>query len=625
MKKLTNYLLPIQTKDLYAKESVSSISLAHDVADKINEIVTYLNTHEDLTAEKILEQDGKIRKGIIYMKDNLANTINDLLELMKSNGELDSIINDSLREEMGRLNELVTNVKNFGGMGNGLVDDTNAIKNALKVANCVYLPEGVYRISNPIELKSNMIIYGKNAKIITDNPIIFKGVNLENVKILNLTLESLVDTSNTINMKENVNDERGYNLLNAIITINNSKDVKVESCKVIGGFTGILVSESENVLVKGNEVTLSSHIGVCLSRSDFRCLENYIHDLKDYDVAHPKYLIQATDNENKAYQDYSVIDNNILKNNPCWDAIMSHRYTKLKITNNIMENVRNGVDLTGVSADYVFKDVLIADNLISGTSENKWSTPSLNHGISLLHTAGTIKDVVVSNNIIKNFGLFECPSGGSLIHIQNVDGVSIVNNHLEFNGKNNGDFQSNIMLKGSVKNLRIGNNIMVSNDNTIMSNKANAFNINITNNIASGTHNIFMIILGGSILDKLMLKDNSIGSITNLDYIYKTSIINGYTYNEDVSNTFNMLSTGKIMYMLSATSLSSKGVIHTTIQTPTIRSDVNVLVNDNAGVIPDGVIIRAKYSDSTHIKVSLYNLTDESISIPQTKLIIKLD
>lgn len=103
MKKLTNYLLPTQTKDLYAKESVSSISLAHDVADKINEIVDYLNEHDDLTAEKILEQDGKIRKGIIYMKDNLANTIYELLELMKSNGEVDNIIYQLLSDKVNEI------------------------------------------------------------------------------------------------------------------------------------------------------------------------------------------------------------------------------------------------------------------------------------------------------------------------------------------------------------------------------------------------------------------------------------------------------------------------------------------------------------------------------------------
>lgn len=186
MKKLTNYLLPIQTKDLYAKEAVSSISLAHDVADKINEIVNYLNTHEDLTNEKILEQDGKIRKGIIYMKDNLANTIHELLELMKSNGEVKEIVESSI------LNRTLENgnVLDYGAVGDGKYDSYEAFKKALEKCKTVYVPDGTYYISKPITLEwGKSLIGSENGSyiIVDDNSFLeLKGRNtVKNLKIEN--------------------------------------------------------------------------------------------------------------------------------------------------------------------------------------------------------------------------------------------------------------------------------------------------------------------------------------------------------------------------------------------------------------------------------------------------------
>lgn len=79
MNKLEHFMLPEQSNSLYTKEAISSISLTRDIAEKINELIDSYNELSKLDLEWKQEQEGTIRKGVIYMKDNLLNSINDLL------------------------------------------------------------------------------------------------------------------------------------------------------------------------------------------------------------------------------------------------------------------------------------------------------------------------------------------------------------------------------------------------------------------------------------------------------------------------------------------------------------------------------------------------------------------
>lgn len=72
---------------------------------------------------------------------------------------------DELGSEKVAKNELVFNVKDFGAMGNGTADDTTAINAtiaACQAANggTVYMPQGVYVISDRIVLRNNIHLKG---------------------------------------------------------------------------------------------------------------------------------------------------------------------------------------------------------------------------------------------------------------------------------------------------------------------------------------------------------------------------------------------------------------------------------------------------------------------------------
>lgn len=105
IKKIDNFVLSEHTNNLYKKEAGSSIALARDVAKKVNELVDAFNNLNTYELEKVHEQDGKIRKAILYMKDNLLNTINDLLNLKG-----DEMMDNAVKEYLGYLQTQLDNL-----------------------------------------------------------------------------------------------------------------------------------------------------------------------------------------------------------------------------------------------------------------------------------------------------------------------------------------------------------------------------------------------------------------------------------------------------------------------------------------------------------------------------------
>lgn len=104
--KIEHYNLPENTNRLYKDEARSSIALTKDAAAKINEIIDSLNDLSETNLAKIHEQDGKIRGAILYMKDNLVNTLNDLMNLLLKEGYVDKRIQvhiDDLIEKVDNL------------------------------------------------------------------------------------------------------------------------------------------------------------------------------------------------------------------------------------------------------------------------------------------------------------------------------------------------------------------------------------------------------------------------------------------------------------------------------------------------------------------------------------------
>lgn len=92
MKIIDKFNLPDHTNRLYKEEAISSIALTREIANKINELVEAYNTAFSTNLAKQQEQDGKIRKAVVYMKDNLLNSMNDLMVTLRDSGFIDDRI-----------------------------------------------------------------------------------------------------------------------------------------------------------------------------------------------------------------------------------------------------------------------------------------------------------------------------------------------------------------------------------------------------------------------------------------------------------------------------------------------------------------------------------------------------
>lgn len=207
-------MLPEHTNKLYTKEAISSISLTRDVGDKINEIIDALNKISDDDLIWKHEQEGRIEKGVLFMKDNLINSIYDLLKLYLDTEQVDMIlvnlINNTIRELTAKSQFITPEM--YGAVGDGNVDDTQAFLEMIKdvesqlpmrnfgdeepakdYTNVSFIFAGKYKISKPITFDTTygLTINGLNliaSDLFTGEGMLVFNHITRNLKVSNLTV-----------------------------------------------------------------------------------------------------------------------------------------------------------------------------------------------------------------------------------------------------------------------------------------------------------------------------------------------------------------------------------------------------------------------------------------------------
>jgi len=385
-------------------------------------------------------------------------------DIVKQNGSIDwDYINDNLASSMA------LNVKTFGAKGDGVTDDSNAFKKAIRSGNNIYVPFGTYRVKNiEIANKSQFIISGDNATLkICDDAVTWIGIlDLKNSS--NVVVKGLIFDGN----KENVAGgtisgcPAGYvkninNILIADCRFENSNSgafvfygcnyVEARSNKFFEGDCSLIfmgdvssyINIHNNIFRGGTSEGISLHI------------DNGVTGIKQY---HHDVCIHDNIFESKSNEGNSILVRNaynvFIQNNEFTNPFNLHNNgiiistdmsdgsvltpNNIKITSNLFNNIY----YNAISIDKGSYDIQIENNVIKN---NISSIANLN-GINIMVKNNIIIDYTTSTSTnMLNLGNSNICLEGNIFDLTNVHiGLLTV-----------------ILVNPSLKNIKILNNSII--------------------------------------------------------------------------------------------------------------------------------------------------------------------
>lgn len=212
----------------------------------------------------VVEEDKKLTSSIFELKVEKSinsgkaivstNEFNALLNALASLNEYDKYKSEVINlksevEEKADKNILPLNIKYFGAVGDGITDDTEAFKKAIKNISTgpvaennyfsLYFPAGIYMISDTVDIVENTLYYGDGRSTVIKK----KDKNL-NKPLFRLKEKDIVIPSD-INLGAILGSKEAEKYLNVNVTL---RSLTFEGCKdfeeleTINGADGLLLS-----------------------------------------------------------------------------------------------------------------------------------------------------------------------------------------------------------------------------------------------------------------------------------------------------------------------------------------------------------------------------------------------
>tara|TARA_R110000772_G_scaffold202934_2_gene313183 strand:- start:1 stop:1452 length:1452 start_codon:yes stop_codon:yes gene_type:complete len=378
------------------------------------------------------------------------------------------------------------NVLDYGAVGDGVTDDSSAIQLALNQQGNIYFPDGTYIVKTTLTVKSNTCLFGsKNATIDGSTPTsitnatIFNIVEKEDVTVRGLSFiydtdvatacsMFTFDGSDRIRIYDNTfTSEDGSTAGNtAAVRIREtvskgSNDVVISGNYFEGPRLLILTQGGSGQIVK--DVIISNN--TFSQNSDIAENPNFLDGAVKIDLGTDNVVFSGNtcDGNNKTegfLQVEETINNvtvtgNVINNCLGYGIFIYGGQTLSPVNNvtiigNVLSNAGIYVADLGTSSA---GEIIISNNVVDGT-QNLTSGPTVS-GIDCQF--GTVANIVISNNIIKN------PTGYGIIN--RYGNVVISNNNIInpvtygiFNryGNNNNINNNSINLSGASSSYGIG-------------------------------------------------------------------------------------------------------------------------------------------------------------------------
>lgn len=337
-----------------------------------------------------------------------------------------------------------TSIKFYGAVGNGVVDDTDAIQAAIDASTgTLVFEKGIYLITKKLVLKSNLTIEGKGAIIRIPNNTnfhVFYASGQENLTINNLnfvgnrrsmTKDALkkglpyytISLSNCQTVQlSNLSFKEQFT---TCVKLHDVKNVTIKKCKFenIGASTKEydgtgLVYSYDAIFIGGYKASSNITINNCFFNKIGLEEESNLHykyggKINDADGIH---LLMA---KNGMLSNVNII--NSIFNNCSARGIKVQSGTNLIINNNQFNNCRVAI---GMPAIHVLDDITITKNNINSCMNaiapngGGSATSIINHLNIKKNKASNIKDFIrthgkssvvnsiISNNEVRNVGLY---------------------------------------------------------------------------------------------------------------------------------------------------------------------------------------------------------------------------